>query len=296
MDPFVEFLDSNRSKKFMTVTPGGNHGDTLIHMGMIKKLREKNISYSSLNLEKEYKKNIGLGIKYLINIGLWKIGSSRGFGLLNIPKDTDMIMFEGGGYMNHIWYGPVLFHQIASRTDLPVVVAPQSYLFKKANLEKIFGVNDNITLFCRESYSQKHLKDLSISKNVDIKLSHDTALYLKKKDLEEYFEPIEEDYELISFRKDRESVVSKEIKKKVINRCENPLVKDVSTLKKFEDFISLVENAREVYTDRLHVAILSKIFSKKCRLYPNRYHKNFGVWEYSLKPHVRYENLSIREF
>lgn len=291
MDPFVEFLDINSSKKFTTVTPGGNHGDTLIHMGMVKKLREKNIRYSPLNLEKEYEKNLCLGIKYLINIGLWKTGSSRGFRLLNIPEDTDMIMFEGGGYMNHIWYGPVLFHQIVSRTDLPVVVAPQSFLFKKVNLEKIFGVNDNITLFCRERYSQKHLKDLSLSKNIDVSLSQDTALYLEKRDLEEYIELIEEDYELISFRNDKESVVSKENKNVVINRCENPLLKDVSTLNKFEDFISLVVNASEIYTDRLHVAILAKIFSKKCTLYPNRYHKNFGVWEYSLKSHVRYEKF-----
>jgi exopolysaccharide biosynthesis predicted pyruvyltransferase EpsI len=296
MDAFMDFLERNRSKKITTVTPGGNHGDTLIHMGMIKKLNEKNIDFFSLNLEKEYKNKPYIGFKFLFNIALWKVGSSRGFKLVNIPKDTDLILFEGGGYMNDFWYGPEFVHQIIKRNDKPVAIAPQSYLFSETSIDKIFGKRKNITLFCRERYSQKHLEDLIDSEKINVKLSKDTALYLDEKDLENFIQPYTEEYELVAFRQDRESLISRDIQNKFLKKCSNPYKKDVSMIKKFDDFISLVANAGDIFTDRLHVKILGKIMDKKTTLYPNKYHKNLGVWEYSLKDSINYAQVDIREF
>ena len=74
MDAFEEFLGEHSGKRFCNVTPGGNHGDTLIHMGLNKKLDEEGIEYVGLNLEETYGRDLLTGVKYLLNIAAWKIG------------------------------------------------------------------------------------------------------------------------------------------------------------------------------------------------------------------------------
>ena len=59
-------------------------------------------------------------------------------------------------------------------------------------------------------------------------------------------------------------------------------MRDVSIFGGFKDFVAAIESSNGVYTDRLHVAILAAILGKKTSLYPNSYHKNRGVFEYSL--------------
>jgi exopolysaccharide biosynthesis predicted pyruvyltransferase EpsI len=203
---------------------------------------------------------------------------------------TELILFEGGGYMSDIWYGPVLIQQISKRNPQPIAIAPQSYLFEKTDLNNFFKDGREVTLFCRERFSIKHLEELRLSPNIEIELSQDTALYLEKKDLEKYIKPCDEDYDLIAFRKDRESILTDKTRKKVLEECKNPFEKDISMTKQLEDFVSMVANANKVYTDRLHVAILAKIMNKKTKLYPNKYYKNLGVWEYSLKDSITFVN------
>ena len=72
---------------------------------------------------------------------------------------------------------------------------------------------------------------------------------------------------------------------------DNPVVSDVSMRGSLTDFVSTVENAEEVFTDRLHVAILGSILGKKVTLYGNVYHKNRGVWEYSLRDTVNFVSV-----
>ena len=103
MDAIESFLKEHEDDKIFAITPGGNHGDTLIHMGMVMKLEELGCDYQCLNLEESYKRQALLGAKYLLNIAAWKLGGGRGFDLLDIPSDADLILFEGGGYMNDIW-------------------------------------------------------------------------------------------------------------------------------------------------------------------------------------------------
>ncbi|NIN69141.1 MAG: hypothetical protein GTO63_31525 [Anaerolineae bacterium] len=77
MDAFTEFLRENRDMNTMVLTPGGNHGDTLIHMGLVKRLDEQGFRYSCFNLEKAYKRSLALGGKYLLNIFFWKTDRDR---------------------------------------------------------------------------------------------------------------------------------------------------------------------------------------------------------------------------
>lgn len=290
MDAFEEFLREHSGQKFCTVTPGGNHGDTLIHMGLNKKLDEHGIDYTSLNLEEVYSRDVLSGLKYVLNIAAWKTGLERGFQLLEIPEDADLILFEGGGYMNDIWYGPVLLKQILKRHDQPVAVAPQSYWFESKDFMGYFRDGRPVTLFCRERRSLELLQGMPRPRNVDVQLSGDTAIYIDAEDLQPLIKPPGEPYDLICFREDKESNIVPERRRKIVEASEAPLVEDISKKGGLEDFVSAVANARSVHTDRLHVAITAHILRKEATLYANRYHKNRGVYDFSLAgdPGIRF--------
>lgn len=288
MDAFTEFLRENRDRNTIVVTPGGNHGDTLIHMGLVKKLDEQGVSYSGFNLEQAYKSSLALGGKYLLNIFFWKTGIDAGFKLLDVPEDVELVLFDGGGYMNDVWYGPALLKAVINQTKAPIAVAPQSYLFNRTRLADCFMDDRETTLFCRERYSYDHLTGQRLPPNVQLKLSPDLALYLTPEDLAEFITPIEERYQLIAMRLDRESTVTGNLIREIEQACDNPVSRDVSMEGSLKDFVSWVANAETVYTDRLHGAITSSTLGKDVTLYGNRYHKNRGVWEYSLRESVRF--------
>lgn len=281
-DEFTSFLEAHRDDRICTVTPGGNHGDTLIHMGLVKVLDSLGVEYTCLNLEETYGERPTVALKYLVNIAAWRIGLNSGFGLIDLPEDADLILFEGGGYMNDIWYGPVLLQQVLRRHRKPVAVAPQSYAFRGTDFMAMLPRDRPVTLFSRERYSLEHLSEMSRPPNIRLKLSQDTALYLQKGDLTPLVEPIGESYDLVSFRGDKESLVPARERAAVKEACENPRIEDVSVRGSLSDFVSAVADARRIYTDRLHVSILAHILGKEVTLYGNRYHKNKGVYEHSL--------------
>jgi exopolysaccharide biosynthesis predicted pyruvyltransferase EpsI len=287
MDSFERFLENNKEKRTILVTPGGNHGDTLIHMGHVKKLEELQFDYTCFNLEKHYKRNLRLGVKYLVNILLWKYGSKAGFRIIDVPKDVELILFEGGGYVNDIWYGPALLNQVLKHNKQPVAVAPQSYRFKKASIETYINTR-RLYLFCREKASYEFLNKMQLNENTIVEISPEVALYLTKEDLIPYVKKIEKRYQLVAFRRDKESAMRNKIKRDVLDQCSNPIQRDVSVKGSFSEFVSIVENAEMIFTDRLHVAILGSILGKKVTLFGNKYHKNSGVWEYSLKDMVTF--------
>jgi exopolysaccharide biosynthesis predicted pyruvyltransferase EpsI len=286
MDAFTEFLRENRDRKTFIITPGGNHGDTLIHMGLVKKLEEHGYDYASLNLEHMYRGNPVIGGKYLINILFWRLGVDAGFRLFDIPEDVGLVLFEGGGYMNDVWYGPTLLKAVMRQTEAPVAVGPQSYVFSRTRIADYFMDGREATLFCRERYSYDHLTGQGLPPSVQLKVSPELALYLEPEDLGEFTEPREERYQLVAMRRDRESAVSEKLLREIEGACDNPVTRDISMEGSLTDFVSWVANAETVYTDRLHIAIVSFILGKDATLYGNRYHKNRGVWEYSLRDSV----------
>ena len=281
-DAFTSFLEEHRGDRICTVTPGGNHGDTLIHMGLVKVLDFLGVEYTCLNLEEAYREKPTMALKYLLNIAAWRTGLNLGFGLLDIPGNTDLILFEGGGYMNDIWYGPVLLRQVLQRHKKPVAVAPQSYAFRGTDFMGMLPRDRPVTLFSRERYSLEHLSEMPRPANVSLRLSQDTALYLQEGDLAPFVESSSEAHDLVSFRGDKESLVPAREKTAVKEVCENPRIEDVSVRGSLSNFVSAVANARRIYTDRLHVSILAHILGKEVTLYSNRYHKNRGVYEFSL--------------
>jgi exopolysaccharide biosynthesis predicted pyruvyltransferase EpsI len=190
--------------------------------------------------------------------------------------------------MNDIWYGPALLKAALRQTEALIAVGPQSYVFSKTRLGECFMDGREATLFCRERYSYDHLTELGLPPNVQLKLSPELAMYLAPEDLEEFTEPREERFQLVAMRRDRESAVPEELLQEIEIACDNPVTRDISMEGSFTEFVSWVANAEKVYTDRLHVAILSSMLGKDATLYSNRYHKNRGVWEYSLRDSVRF--------
>lgn len=287
MDPFESFLKENRDKKTILLTPGGNHGDTLIHMGHVKKLEEHGYDYECFNLEEKYSRDPVLGVKYLANIAMWKLGSKKGFKLLDIASDIDLLLFEGGGYVNDVWFGPTILNQVLKRNKQMVAVGPQSYRFSKPSIET-YDTSRKVHLFCRERRSFDHLNQMDLEDNMQVEVSPEVALYLTRDDLADYISPRNEGDQLVAFRNDKESAISEEVKQEVLSLCANPIQRDISVKGSLSDFISIVEHTEEIFTDRLHVAILGSILGKEVTLFGNMYHKNRGVWEYSLSEKVTF--------
>jgi exopolysaccharide biosynthesis predicted pyruvyltransferase EpsI len=295
LDAFESFLAEHSDERICAITPGGNHGDTLIHMGLVKKLEELGVDYTCRNLQEAYRRRRTVGLKYLLNIAASRLGVEQGFNLLDIPRDTDLILFEGGGYMNDVWYGLVLLRQVLRRHRQPVAVAPQSYWFDETDFLGMLAGERPVTLFCREMHSYGLLTSQARPQNIRILTSGDTALYLDRSDLESLINETGESYDLICFRNDKESLIPDRLRREVTEASEAPRVGDISKEGSLRDFVSTIANARRIHTDRLHVAILSHVLGREATLYEGLYHKSRGVYEYSLMqdPRIVFKEISL---
>lgn len=203
-----------------------------------------------------------------------------------------MILIAGGGNINDICrYGVYLLELVIHQNpNATIIVAPQSYYFQETKFPSIFkGFRGQAYLFCREKYSYSHLNKMKFPDNVEVKLSHDTAFYLSKNDFPEG----KPSHDLLCFRTDKESVMDEETKKVVMAMAENPLEGDICIkAKSFEEFTSTIADSKKVFTDRLHVGILSAILGKTVFLFPSSYWKNKGVYEHTLS---EYDNVTFIE-
>lgn len=291
MDDFERLLSKYQNKRFLIVDPPGTKGDQLILMGLIKKLNELGISYKILKytpVNVRFSRFKMLSPFNLHSSAIEKLGHMvfRMFDTLHEKinwmknESIDIIILRGGGYLNDIWHDyDVLRRIIKNNPNCPIIIAPQSFFFKSTQFSELFeNCRQKIHIFCREKYSYELLISMNLPKHIRIYLSHDTALYLSKNDFN--LQEKEDSYILIAPRKDRESVVTWKIEK--IPRGVKILLGDIVRVPSFDAFVNIIGNASKVYTDRLHNAILSAILGKETYLYPNSYHKNKGVYEFSL--------------
>ncbi|WGM88491.1 MAG: polysaccharide pyruvyl transferase family protein [Candidatus Bathyarchaeum tardum] len=321
MDSLEETLIKYRDRRFIVIEPGGNHGDTLIYKGMMKKLLQLQIKHMVLKYDERFKSRL-FNILYFV---FWKnflkilIYSTtklsetcslkiNGLDLwlyenLLVPfkiqaAPTDVILIHGGGNINDLWQGVRLLKSVLKYNPCNIIiVAPQTYWFNKTCFSSLFSkTKEDIFLFCREKFSYKLLSSLKLTKNVHVFLSNDTAFYLTKEDFNIFQE---DNYSLICLRTDKESrgIPEIETSKRLLKETSlaqvsknKLLIKDLSVIGNFNDFIRLIGTSKQVYTDRLHVAILATILGKETFLYPNSYYKNKGVYEYSLS---RYPNVTF---
>ncbi len=240
------------AEKYALVQPSGNFGDSLILWALRIILAEAGAVYIE---------------------PAWDGG-----GYPVISQEATAVIINGGGNMNQFWKTGVdaLAHTLQSvRPGVPVIVAPQSYHFQKhrpfsSYLPDLPG--RDLTLFTREEYSLEFVD--CMRSRAKVFTDHDLALNLRG----EFKVPQSKDYQLVCVRTDRESRGFSVSLQGAVR------VSDLSIqAQSFDDFLERIGRASAVHTDRLHVAIAAALMDKDVTLYPNLYHKNQGVYEYSLR-------------
>ncbi|MEM5853678.1 MAG: polysaccharide pyruvyl transferase family protein [Candidatus Aenigmatarchaeota archaeon] len=301
------------NEEFLVIHPSGSKGDQLIVMGMEKKLKELNIRYRLFHLRLEssffnqvsnyvHRKLLNNKLKVLKKESLRVISSATSFinNQMNrkrrlIPNTSSTIfLLRGGAYLNDIWKEYHIMHTVFqvvhNKPYSKIIIAPQSFYFSSTHFSSFLSkIKNEIHIFCREKYSYDLLNSMVFPRNVHIYLSPDTSLYLSKEDFQLQDKYQREAYILIAPRKDRESIVMWKIDKMISSKTKI-LFGDIIHLPKFNDYVNIIWGARQIYTDRLHNAILAAILGKETYLYPNSYYKNKGVYEFSLKkfPNVKF--------
>lgn len=269
---------SSENGKILTIQPGGNHGDTMIYRGLFKILSEHGIDSVQFGPE-PVRDDTPRRLQ-------WYNSASVIAGIVDrlkyvrhrLNRDIAAVYIHGGGNFNDIWWNGVeCFALVARLFDCPIIVGPQSVRFDSTDPEEIFsGISNEVIFYCREEFSYEIMNGVS-SSTLSVDLSHDTALALDSVDL-----PInskEDDYTLLAFRGDRESTTP------FIETTIDPptRVRDISVAEEsFAGFCNAAAGASEIYTDRLHVAILGAMLDKPVSFFGNSYHKNRGVYDYSL--------------
>lgn len=292
-----DLLDWHRDDRLVVIEPGGNHGDRLIYEGLEKRLDELGLAYRALRtidrgphprtrldevrrtgrvIRKRFVKH-ALHVPYVL----------KAFFSVSPP---DAVVLQGGGNLNDWDDNYRLFKGLLRHTDeVPVIVAPASYWFVRRDVSKLLeGADQPIHLFCRERYSSALLENKSLPTNVHVHVSPDTAFYLDSSDLADHcvddLRPAGPDYDLVAFREGRERLVPSRRKREILEGGRPSVVGDISRKSRysFGEFVSLAAGAKRVYTDRLHVSILSHLFGTETHLFENIYFKNRGVYKLSL--------------
>jgi len=280
----IENIDSQAN--ILTIQPGGNHGDTLIYHGFREIQNQRNWNAEELlpggittHETDEFPNQIINRIKYGIsNVVL----DANPIKLLKkrLSHDFDAVYIHGGGNFNDLWGNSIKNYKLVSKFfDCPIIIGPQSVQFDYSDPNKIFSeVNNETHFLCRETFSYDLMKEIEINHDhLHVYIEHDTAFKLKPSDFS--FSLTQSYSTLVAMRQDKESV-----NPKILESCEPPILfLDVSRMAKtYKEFVNIIVSAEYIHTDRLHVAVLGHILNKQLTLYGNGYHKNKGVYEYSI--------------
>lgn len=285
---FNQFLGSLTGERIFFEPLCGNNGDELIKMGMLRLFELNGINPCSRPDEADV---------ILLNGGgamndLWPEGAAQ--------------VIEG------------LIERFPGKT---FVVGPSSYYFINLDFAEILRkANDGVTLFCRERISHESLQRLDLPPQVRLDLSQDLAFELDGSPfIEEQRSQSCGESILCAMRKDREGnagILAKTSAPWLPQAVRRPLsilrdrlvafkssdkieeilggiseesdpgetiYRDVSVSVPFEDFCREVRRSRAIVTNRLHVAIFGTLLRKEVHLIRGAYHKNGGVYDFSLK-------------
>jgi exopolysaccharide biosynthesis predicted pyruvyltransferase EpsI len=257
----LDFLKKYENTEILFVPNPGNSGDFLITYVTIKLFEKFCIKYTFGDCKKRYR--------------------------------NKTIYFGGGGNINRNYKDFKNFF-ISNKLNNKIIILPHTL---SDNEDIISEFNENNIILCREMTSYNHVRSLN-KNHQNIFLCHDVAFYIDKKTLNSFVSTDNNSLEkiLYCFRTDRES---KQNIRKIpsINRdlslttyeCNdknNKLIFE-NVVKRFVGEISKYE---EIYTDRLHVAIIACLLNKKVNFYANSYYKNESVYLYSMKNR---ENISF---
>lgn len=271
----------------LTIQPSGNHGDGLIRIGCNKFFYDNDIGTVPFRPERLRADNPPpLGV-YRPDVYYRILQDYVTYAKHSFSSRISAIYIHGGANFNDFWSSGSRCYKTAARFfDVPIIVGPQSGVFEDTNIVDLFDGVDNPTyFFCRDEYSYELLADALSNVSVNLYLEDDTALYLDAADLPT--QKISSEYNLLALRRDKES------RNVLIDEPVSPPIRvgDISIDEPdYESFVKAGARARRIYTDRLHGAILAILLEKPVTFYENAYHKNRGVYEYSLSG---YDNVDF---
>ncbi len=245
-----------KARPFIFVERKGNFGDYLIWKGAEKLAKVTGITYRAVEFN-EFLKN-------------------------NYSADS-VIYIHGGGGSNSFWTNNGVMDSLSKAITTHqgvVILGPETFSVEndsfKERLKASFEHSkaEKVFIFTRDESSYRFLRN-SLPEGVTLELDHDTALNLDVSDLGKI--NLSAKYTFYAVREDKEAV--------------DIFVKDFFSVwldpilhcRDFSEWLKIHSQAKEIITNRLHSAILGTILGKKTTLLPNSYHKNRGVWEYSLK-------------
>lgn len=194
------------------------------------------------------------------------------------------LFIQGGGayYYPCLWGLKSVLNYIDKFEE--IFILPSSFGFNYRKIKDfIANLPKKVTVFCREKYSYE-----AVLKNATYKekifLDHDMAFRM---DFSKWKK--EGNGKLIAFREDSRSGMRQKPKENI----------DVSKgrVTEWEILLKLVSQYAEVHTDRAHVSISAAMLGKKTYVYPMRYHKLKGIYEYSLShlEHVEWVEAEVRK-
>lgn len=224
----------------------GNWGDGLIKDGTHLFFKDKNLKFKTL-LPKKRK---WYYLKKLLTINPFK------------PR---ILIYGGGGGWTKMWGYPYRLLKQKSFTFFfsKIIVLPSTY--------EIYLESDKVIYFSRDQFESQKI-------NPSSKFCHDMAFYLMTLNQIELVEPKEDKIEKgYFFRTDKESKNAFSLP---------PDNFDISLQsnyeKSFKGFLSILNRYDEIYTDRLHVAIVSCLLNKKLHFWEGSYFKNEAVFKSSI--------------
>lgn len=222
-------------------------------------------------------------------------------------KKEDIIMITGGGYLGSLWLynGELNVRNIITEyPDNKIVIMPQTVFFEENERGKrecmetveVYSKHKNLTICLREKKSYQIMNQL-LGSSVNIVLIPDMALFLKGNEEESVRKDV-----LLCLRKDKESIMSDEMKSVLKERLKERGYKYSETLMhtgkcfNIDDRIEEVKqkalqlkSAGVVVTDTLHCMILCALTGTPCLAFDNLSGKVSNVYEWiSDLPYIQF--------
>ncbi len=274
MNP-VEYLADMSDDEVVYLPNPGNAGDSLIFCATLQQFNKLGVRYEM------YQKNMSLKGRVLVYGG-------------------------GGNLVSYYDYARNILgmhHREVSR----LVILPHT-IDSHVDLLNSFG--DNVDIFCRELITYEYVKKQAIQANVfishDMALGFDTMEFFKsycthvdyakamKQNLKFALVALSGGFRGVSrfitgsrldaYRVDIESRQEKVLKGNLdLSNIFHPMVFDEKySVESVCSMMKVINKYKAIYTDRLHVMILSALMDKDVYFFSGAYYKNEAVYQYSI--------------
>jgi len=265
-DPIERLFRQHRGSEIFVLLNKGNKGDGLVHFGGRSLMDKYQIKYKEIKFPCECSGN------YLFVYGCGGFSKPH-------HHMVEYVNFYIGKFKKIVI--------LPCSLDLSV---PQVQYF-------IQNFSPSVEIFCRERYSfNEVLKNIPVELRKNVHLSKDMSFHGNYERWKKNGAGT-----LIAFRTDAESLGKQKFSLNLLHyrlvrfflSIKNPTatVEDISNgnERQWEELLEKIMDYQVIYTDRAHVAIAGTMLEKDVHLFSSYYHKQKGIFEYSL---FEYPNTS----